>query len=320
MDKRNAVVEFMRFIFAMWVVYYHSFIPFSAGGEFFNRGYLGVEFFFILSGALFFSSYGKFNGRPLIKGHYEFLWKKLKGLGLIYIIGLFFAIWYSVLAFGFNVWNIPLFFIGQGGLYGFLWFVPELLFVYAFMFILCRAAKKKKILIPLLGAIVLTCYALYYTVLKDNGLMRAFGGVSLGILVSFVPAFKLKLKNKFNLLTRLCLSVAVCAVIAMMIIPKRYDWQDFILVALFAAILYFAFQADIPKYKALGIVRNCFLYLGSLAFGLYALQCPLRILQYYGLAETTVLFAVLVTTAVLANAKSLQLFKRLQTAPADVST
>ena len=46
--QRNGLIELYRFLFALWVVYYHSFFVVKTNQ--FNHGYIAVEFFFILSG------------------------------------------------------------------------------------------------------------------------------------------------------------------------------------------------------------------------------------------------------------------------------
>ena len=43
---KNSLIELFRFLFALWVLYYHSFVPYK--GEMFGQGYLAVEFFFVL--------------------------------------------------------------------------------------------------------------------------------------------------------------------------------------------------------------------------------------------------------------------------------
>ncbi len=48
--KRNGEIDFLRFLFAMIIVFYHFNASFQLG--FFVNGYIGVEFFFIVSGFL----------------------------------------------------------------------------------------------------------------------------------------------------------------------------------------------------------------------------------------------------------------------------
>ena len=51
MKKRNSLIEFYRFFFALNVVKNHGFFP--EGFHYFSPGRVSVEFFFVLSGYLF---------------------------------------------------------------------------------------------------------------------------------------------------------------------------------------------------------------------------------------------------------------------------
>ena len=59
---KNSLIELYRFLFALWVLYYHSFVPYK--GELFGQGYLAVEFFFVLSGFFLIRSIDKYIHRP----------------------------------------------------------------------------------------------------------------------------------------------------------------------------------------------------------------------------------------------------------------
>ena len=65
MTKKNGRVEFLRFIFALAILFFHIHKRFADGGmielgntglNFFARGYIGVEFFFLVSGYLLAAS------------------------------------------------------------------------------------------------------------------------------------------------------------------------------------------------------------------------------------------------------------------------
>ena len=55
-DKRNVVIDILRIVFALIVVAFHFF---SDGVDLFYGGRFGVEFFVVLSGFLFYSSWIK---------------------------------------------------------------------------------------------------------------------------------------------------------------------------------------------------------------------------------------------------------------------
>ena len=63
MKKRNALIEFYRFFFALNVVKNHGFFP--EGLDYFSPGRVSVEFFFVLSGFLFVKTLDKLRDMPL---------------------------------------------------------------------------------------------------------------------------------------------------------------------------------------------------------------------------------------------------------------
>jgi peptidoglycan/LPS O-acetylase OafA/YrhL len=135
--------------------------------------------------------------------------------------------------------------------------------------------------------------------------MRGFGGIAFGILLSFLPKINLKYKRfDFN---RLFLLISIAAVATLMIVRKDvYLWAA--MIPCMGALIYFGFQVDIRQTSKLFFVRDIMLYLGSLSWGIYALQCVIRIPeQIYGLTNKTILFILLMTLTILANAKSLKL-------------
>ena len=85
--KRNPNIEFLRFLFCWIVVFYHAnFQKIPFGG-----GYLGVEFFFILSGVYLGkklkneSRYKESLGDSLTNS-WKYLWKRIKNIYPFYIL------------------------------------------------------------------------------------------------------------------------------------------------------------------------------------------------------------------------------------------
>ena len=102
LKKQNYYIDFLRFIFSLIIVFYHSWIfkgVFHTG--FFNRGYYAVDFYFIVTGYLFFDSICRKYGKKSVKDSelgkvtLRFLFDKIKGLlpyiGLSIILGLIFT-------------------------------------------------------------------------------------------------------------------------------------------------------------------------------------------------------------------------------------
>jgi len=281
---KNSMLEFLRFVFSFWVVYYHSFFIFK--DQFFGWGYISVDFFFILGGFFFLGSFQSVKNLPFFKGVGTFLWKRFKSISFIFLICMIFAVWYWVEA-GVS-WNLI-------DAFGYLWYIPFYFLAFFVFFALRKLVKNNNIFVAICLLIAILCYVLYWTVITKNGLLRAFGGVGLGIALSFLPALNLKFKKiNWNLIVFILLFFGT---IILMALPDKKLWCEIVLMTLmFPALIYFGFQVKI-KIKL-------FNYLGALSFGLYSFQCVLRILEFYGLTNTTVLFVILLTLTVIVNTKS----------------
>ena len=82
---RNYYIDFLRFVFSLMIVSYHSWVftgVFGAG--YFNRGYFAVDFYFIVTGFLFIKSVEKISEKKtkenIGKLDLKFVWSRLKPL------------------------------------------------------------------------------------------------------------------------------------------------------------------------------------------------------------------------------------------------
>ncbi len=100
-NQRSTCLEVLRVVFALWVVYYHSFLCTEFSGGYFNSGFLSVDFFFILSGLFFVKSFTKYENNEKLnkrwdKGFFKVLWDKVKSLSIAFPIGMIFVLWYQI--------------------------------------------------------------------------------------------------------------------------------------------------------------------------------------------------------------------------------
>jgi len=270
-SQRNGLIELYRFLFALWVVWYHSY--FILKNQYFNHGYIAVEFFFILSGFYLLKSIEKYNEKPLFRGLWSLLWKRTKSLGLPFIIGLVFVFWFMLLE-------------GQITLLGYLWYIPFMLLAFAIIYILRRLIKNTKVFLLIIVSFVVISYLLLYIpILEGWGLFRGLGGVSLGVLISFIPKINLKTKSiNFNWIITFALFGVV---VFLAYLPKENLVSEYFLVLLLMPMLiYFT--------NTLSVDCRLFNFLGSLSFGLYAYQCVLRVIEYYIPLAQYWLFLILV--------------------------
>ncbi len=286
-NSRNSLLELYRFLFALWVLYYHSYVPYKFSNGFFNGGYVAVEFFFILSGFFMLRTFEKFIDDDFIKGSVGLIVKVIKPLGITLLIGLLFSVWYNILH-----WEslLNLFYI-----YGYLWYVARLLDVTVLFFIMFRFIKNETARTVLLTCIFVICAALYdYKV----GILRALGSISLGILLSKVPGLNFKNFKITNTIKSIGLTASICYCFVMALLPYNSFLHDSSLYILgFTSLIYFSSQIT---------VSNIYLnYLGKLSFGIYAYQCVTRVLECYGLISPSVSFAIIMCLCVLDKKREL---------------
>ena len=93
--SRNSLIELYRFLFALWIVWYHGY--FIIKNQYFDDGYIAVEFYFILSGFHFLKTLDKYKDKALAVGLVQMIWSKIKPLGMAFIIGVVFVIWQEIL-------------------------------------------------------------------------------------------------------------------------------------------------------------------------------------------------------------------------------
>lgn len=122
------------------------------------------------------------------KGYFEFVWKRLKSILPTFLICFVFSAIYFFLNPSFMILDV----------FGYLWYVPLMFLGFAVIYIFKRLSKTQKQFNILCLVTVIISYALLFSVLKGFGLLRAVGGISLGVLVSQIPKIRVN-NNKFNI-------------------------------------------------------------------------------------------------------------------------
>lgn len=139
MKQKNGKIELLRFLFSMVILAYHMKMRFWKEGylfndsvSFFEAGYIGVEFFFLLSGFLLGMALdraraagetGSAGALPLAEETWAFLWRKIRSILPYHLL-------FLCLTFVTKLWLTPqrlpgevlnsllpdLFFLGRSGL------------------------------------------------------------------------------------------------------------------------------------------------------------------------------------------------------------
>ena len=121
--NKNSLIELMRFFFALWVLYYHSFVPIKTSA--FSDGFLAVEFFFVLSGFYLIRSIDKYTSQPINTGLFSFLKHRFSAIAIPFLINEIFVLYYSIfIEASYNFF------------FGFLWYIRDLFVAMSVIFIL----------------------------------------------------------------------------------------------------------------------------------------------------------------------------------------
>ncbi len=275
---RNSLIELYRFLFALWVVYYHSFFIFK--NQNFNHGYISVEFFFILSGFYLMNGIKKYDNTPLWSGMLTFTWKRIKSLGIPYAISLIFVVWYMILD-------------RELSFFGYMWYIPFMLLSFLIVFAVRRLIKSDKLFIITLSVFVIASYLiLYIPIIEGFGFCRGLGGVSLGVLISYIKKIEFK-RGSFNF-GYIIVAALICIIGYLAYLPKQNLISEYFLVLLLIPMLiYFT--------STLKINSRILNFIGSLSFGLYAYQCILRVWEFYWQPDKYVFFIILVAISVVSR-------------------
>lgn len=270
-SARNSLIELYRFLFAIWVFYYHEHL-FDEHLSF-AHGYLAVEFFFILSGYYLIKSLNKYKNQPYFKGLCNFLWKRFLPLALPFVISIIFVVWY-------NYTDFP----SHYTFFGYMWYIPVMFASFIVFFTLKRYIKSERNFIITVLILSILSFALNYTICIDWGIFRGLGAMGLGILLSYIKPKTFRYKDKN--LNAFIMFFAIISTILLASIPKHGIWVDFVLIfAAFPALIYFT--------NTIKFENTFFNYLGSLSFGVYAYQCIIRVINYYTPLDTIYNFIIL---------------------------
>lgn len=217
--ERNYYIDFLKFLFSIVIVLYHSWVfAGSYGNGLFNRGYYAVDFYFIVSGYLFILSIEKlkrsdFKGKSLGFINLNFLWKRMRSLlpsvGLVFIIG-YLVLSENVLAGFFSDATqtelLQLGFIGKGMLVNLgTWYLSVMFLLFFILFPLAYKHKKNfnyyiapLIIILTIGIVnyknINICDPLSRTFIFSNGFYKGLIFINLGVIAYEISCYFKKIE------------------------------------------------------------------------------------------------------------------------------
>lgn len=272
--KKNSLIELYRFLFAMNVVIGHGLFPIDT--QYFGPDRISVEFFFILSGFLFFGSLEKLKDLPLIEAIKKMIVSKMKPLLVPVIIGL--------------ISNVILNYITNYNplkVFRYLWYIPAMMAAFLLYTILRVLIKNDKIFIFTVAGIFIVTTLLRFLgseTLFFFDYIRSPLAVGLGILIARIP--KIEIKHKWLWWAMLVPIVAATFIIVFLRLAKDQRLFEAILdLVLYPILIYVTFNIDFH----FGI----FDYFGGLSFGIYAYQCPARLVANLGVSNRWIPFILI---------------------------
>ncbi len=295
--ERNGKIDFYKFIMSLIVIIYHFGNAVDYDGEWFRKGYIAVEFFFIVSGFLFAKSLSKYSNtenKRIVSSSLSFMGRKYTGF-LPYHF--FICIATFVVLIIYHKWNITdiiaglpdLLLIGMGGVHhiseiGHEWYLSAMLIV---MFILTpimikyRDAYSRYIApaaVLLIFGYIFNEYNSLDVVYSWNGivysgLLRAFAEISLGIICFAV--YESKFVERFNKIPLFFVEVLSYAALLIYAFGCYDSSLEFSIVLIAAVGITISFSNK----TSVRFLNNKFVYfLGKLSFPIYLNQIYIRYL------------------------------------------
>lgn len=303
MKKQNYFIDFLRFIFSIAILFYHSWMFIGVYGEgLVKRGFLAVDFYFIVTGFLMLNSLykDKSSNESDFENSIRFVLKKymrlFPALLLTFIIGLLFA-------YGRNVTNYQLLFsnavVGellQLGILGYpltinsSWWYLSAMFI--ILLILSPFAKKyKKTYTRYIAPVILLfTLGLVYSkgiIINDPMLITYFlrNGFYKGVIFIILGNFAYEISNYIKNITitkrqALALTTAEVLLYLFLILNLHYAILDTLLFAVlltlnialtFSNITYTTSIFKSPKWKKLGTL-GFYIYLCQISIRTYMLR------------------------------------------------
>ncbi len=202
----NGIIGFWKFMFSLMIVVYHFNISTKTENVIFKYGYIGVEFFFIVSGYLLAkNALNKERIKSSIgEETFDFIWKKIKNFFPYMIISFIITIFVNIYNNGMykryelinSIWN--LFFLQTSGIkytsiLGQTWYISAMLISMLIIYPLIRKYKKNfvyviaPIIVIFIGGWLSHTYGTLngweYTGFVYKCLLRAFFELSLGVIL-----------------------------------------------------------------------------------------------------------------------------------------
>lgn len=293
-EERNNAIEFWRFIMIGFVCLLHFNEDYIKNHGTFAGGYLGVDFFFILSGYLLIKSYNKKNsGEKPGKQAVKYLLHRIKTLYPHYIFTFCTIVIYKAIIYMWGIKDVinyiwkcrwELFMLHNIGLpkvtksVRSVWYISVLIVVSYFVYYLVAKNKEQfqyficPISVLLIYVYIANTYGSLsmqgkYSYFINGGLLRGFAGMCLGS-ICYQITNTIKKYNLTNISKILLNFIEIISIVIIFFVMKKgFDLNDFTILIAFTALISIT-SANITFITR--IINNKFSnFLGRLSYPIY---------------------------------------------------
>lgn len=289
MEKHNGIISFGKFIFSVMIIIHHFSI--EVGVKYFKIGYLGVEFFFIISGCLMTMSALKVDKAEQEIGEitWKYIWKKVKVLFpyvlVAYIVSVIVKSTYTDYKnyqYAGSIWNLLL--IDMSGITTTYmlaqeWYISAMLISMLIIYPLIIKYKKNfthliaPAIVIFVGGYISHTYGKLdnvwpWTGLVYKGLLRAFFEICLGAIVYEISEKIKKLEfTKFGEVVLTIIEIMLFVIIFISIALIQSNNYDFIILGLITIYITMVFSQKNIFYRFFN--NKVLYYLEKLSLPLY---------------------------------------------------
>ena len=309
-SSRDYTVELWRFIFCIVVLGFHFFI--KTKYSFFRAGYLGVEFFFVLSGYGIYSYYVKqMKGKKIGERLYQlglYIGKRLIRLYPLYLLSLLCMLVFRAVSGGWGFARVIAYFkhgwaeflmlqcgpLGDAVLISAHWYVAAFFWgsVILLAVLMLTGRIGGYVICPIASVLI---YRYYFNLIGKidviysyHAVIRAVAGLALGIFVGFLAQLLwervFETESVWKIRLRYALYVLANMALTGVVIYTNFGRRskiDFLVIAIYAVAVFALFVTRIPlgeKKKAL------FARLSGVTYPVYLFQMPIIEMMFWVMA------------------------------------
>jgi hypothetical protein len=281
----------------MMPLYYHNFFLVERNYEIFDIPEMVIDFFFMLSGFFLMATMRKLKDERILVGAGKMMLGRIKPM----LFTLSFITVFNFIAFLVCIKSDRLHVLSE--LFKYWWFVLFLTLGVGIFYIFYRILKSERRFVIFLILVAVASAVVHYLVVYHGALIwravfvtRALGGISAGILVSYIPKYKVKSFNP---------AIPLIILLIPALFYLAYNDKTFgiciLMIVMFGALLYFT--------SHISVSGRAFDFIGVLSVRIYLYMAFITMLWYMGIKNNAVLFVIDVAVALIDSLITLLVIK-----------